>query len=202
MPGQSDLKRAFAEDGALKTHVGGQALIEGVMMRGKFNWAAAVREPSGNIYIEEHDLASGKKKNSWLYWPVIRGCRAFVESLVLGYKALEIAALHAYAEVSSDDSPNAGEAPVKSSTTREMSTHSASEPESTSEKRAFSWKDDFGNPDEVIDALGAQRTLEVVCEPAPEGETADESERVDAASPSSKREYASSQAAFSRGRPL
>ena len=37
MPGQSDLKRAFAEDGALKTHVGGQALIEGVMMRGKFN---------------------------------------------------------------------------------------------------------------------------------------------------------------------
>ena len=160
MPGQSDLKRAFAEDGALKTHVGGQALIEGVMMRGKFNWAAAVREPSGNIYIEEHDLASGKKKNGWLYWPVIRGCRAFVESLVLGYKALEIAALHAYAEVSSDDSPNAGEAPVNSSTTREMSTHSASEPESTSEKRAFSWKDDFGNPDEVIDALGAQRTLE------------------------------------------
>jgi uncharacterized protein YqhQ len=179
---QSDLKRAFAEDGALKTHVGGQALIEGVMMRGKFNWAAAVREPSGNIYIEEHDLASGKKKNGWLYWPVIRGCRAFVESLVLGYKALEIAALHAYAEVSSDDSPNAGEAPVNSSTTREMSTHSASEPESTSEKRAFSWKDDFGNPDEVIDALGAQRTLEVVRESAPEGETADESDRVDAIS--------------------
>ena len=86
---QSDLKRAFAEDGALKTHVGGQALIEGVMMRGKFNWAAAVREPSGNIYVEEHDLASGKKKNGWLYWPIVRGCRAFVESLVLGYKALE-----------------------------------------------------------------------------------------------------------------
>ena len=56
---------------------------------------------------------------------------------------------------------------------------------SAPEKRAFSWKDDFGNPDEVIDALGAQRTLEVVCEPAPEGETADESERVDAISSSS-----------------
>ena len=46
-PKKSDLSRAFAEDGALKTHVGGQALIEGVMMRGKFNWAVAVREPSG-----------------------------------------------------------------------------------------------------------------------------------------------------------
>ena len=92
---RSAVKRAFAEDGANKTHVGGQALIEGVMMRGRFNWAAAVREPSGNIYIEEHDLASGKAKNKWLYWPVVRGCRAFVESLILGYKALEIAAMHA-----------------------------------------------------------------------------------------------------------
>ena len=85
---RSAVKRAFAEDGANKTHVGGQALIEGVMMRGRFNWAAAVREPSGEIYVEEHDLASGKAKNKWLYWPVVRGCRAFVESLILGYKAL------------------------------------------------------------------------------------------------------------------
>ncbi len=95
---QSDLKRAFSEDGALKTHVGGQALIEGVMMRGKYNWAAAVREPAGAIYVEEHDLASGRSKNKWLYWPIVRGCRAFVESLVLGYKALEVAALHAFSD--------------------------------------------------------------------------------------------------------
>ena len=33
-----------------------------------------------------------------LYWPVVRGCRAFVESLILGYKALEIAAMHAYGD--------------------------------------------------------------------------------------------------------
>ena len=93
----SDLKRAFKEDGELKTHVGGQALIEGIMMRGRYNWSVAVREPDGNIYTEEHDLASGRKKNSWMYWPIIRGCRAFVESLGLGYKALEIATMHAYA---------------------------------------------------------------------------------------------------------
>ena len=104
----SDLKRAFAEDGALKTHVGGQALIEGVMMRGKYNWAVAVREPTGNVYIEEHDLASGKKKNSWLYWPVIRGCTAFFESLVLGFKALSIAAEHAFTEEANEETGEEG----------------------------------------------------------------------------------------------
>ena len=66
------------------------------MMRGKYNWAVAVRQPDGSIYTEEHDLASGKEKNSWMYWPIIRGCRAFVESLGLGYKALNISADHAY----------------------------------------------------------------------------------------------------------
>ena len=95
---KSDLSRAFSEDGARKTHVGGQALLEGIMMRGKYNWSVAVREPSGAVYTEEHDLASGKEKNGWLYWPLVRGCRALVESLVLGFKALEIATLHAYAE--------------------------------------------------------------------------------------------------------
>ena len=197
---QSDLKRAFAEDGALKTHVGGQALIEGVMMRGKFNWAAAVREPSGKIYVEEHDLASGKKKNGWLYWPIVRGCRAFVESLVLGYKALEIAALHAYGpeedeeeatKANSNSSAAAEGVPAGASATREIPSISGtgetlagflaickgSESTSASEKRPFSWKDDFGNPDEVIDALGAQRTLEVVCESVPEGEVADAEKR-------------------------
>ena len=95
---KSDLSRAFSEDGERKTHVGGQALIEGIMMRGKYNWSVAVREPSGAVYTEEHDLASGKAKNGWLYWPLVRGCRALVESLMLGYKALEVATMHAYAD--------------------------------------------------------------------------------------------------------
>lgn len=66
------------------------------MMRGKLNWAVAVREPDGNIYIEEHDLPSGRKRNSWLTWPFVRGCTALVESLMLGFKALAIAADHAF----------------------------------------------------------------------------------------------------------
>ena len=160
-PGKrSAVKRAFAEDGANKTHVGGQALIEGVMMRGRYNWAAAVREPSGNIYIEEHDLASGKAKNKWLYWPVVRGCRAFVESLILGYKALEIAAMHAYG-----DEEEPGAKAEEASANGAVSKEGASVDESVaSETNGFSWKNDFGNPDEAIDALGAQRSLDIVVE--------------------------------------
>lgn len=157
---RSAVKRAFAEDGANKTHVGGQALIEGVMMRGRYNWAAAVREPSGNIYIEERDLASGKAKNKWLYWPVVRGCRAFVESLILGYKALEIAAMHAYGD---EEEPGAKAEEV--SANGAISKEDASVDESVaSETSGFSWKNDFGNPDEAIDALGAQRSLDIVVE--------------------------------------
>ena len=91
-------RKAFAADSdvQLRTHIGGQALIEGIMMRGRYNWAVAVREPGGAIYTEEHDLASGRAKNSWMYWPVIRGCTAFVESLALGFKALGISSEHAY----------------------------------------------------------------------------------------------------------
>ena len=74
------------------------------------NWSVAVREPDGGIYVEEHDLASGRKKNGWMYWPLVRGCRAMLESLVLGYKALEIAALHAFAEEGEDEPAAAEEA--------------------------------------------------------------------------------------------
>lgn len=157
---RSAVKRAFAEDGANKTHVGGQALIEGVMMRGRYNWAAAVREPSGNIYIEEHDLASGKAKNKWLYWPVVRGCRAFVESLILGYKALEIAAMHAYGD-EEEPGAKAEEAIANGAVSKEDVSADESVASETSD---FSWKNDFGNPDEAIDALGAQRSLDIVVE--------------------------------------
>lgn len=171
---QSDLKRAFSEDGALKTHVGGQALIEGVMMRGKYNWAVGVREPAGSIYIEEHDLASGKAKNKWLYWPIVRGCRAFVESLVLGYRALEVAALHAFSDApEGEDGRTAGDknaacgdascgdaaCPVDSYAVRHDVSGAQDE---FAQDRPFSWKDDFGRPDTVIDALGAQAALELV----------------------------------------
>lgn len=106
--GKEKLSSAFDESGLVcRTHVGGQALIEGIMMRGRYNWALAVRKPDGSIYVEEHDLASGKDKNSWMYKPVVRGCTAMAESLALGYKALEIAANHAYEEYEEPEPPEA-----------------------------------------------------------------------------------------------
>lgn len=163
---KSDLSRAFSEDGTIKTHVGGQALIEGVMMRGKYNWSVAVREPGGGVYIEEHDLASGRKKNGWMSWPLVRGCRALVESLVLGYKALEIAALHAFAD--EEETPRASE---------EQETPRASDQvDFPAQDTEFSWKDDFGRPSTVIDALGAQTSLEVVGE-SPVGDSVDMKEK-------------------------
>lgn len=167
---KSDLARAFKEDGACKTHVGGQALIEGIMMRGKYNWAVAVREPSGSVYTEEHDLASGRKKNGWMYWPLVRGCRALVESLVLGYKALEIAALHAFAEESDQGGGDAAASDAAGSPAASAEAVDGDDLPGES-SRPFSWKDDFGRPDTVIDALGAQAELKVECM----GEAASES---------------------------
>ena len=104
MPEASQLKRAFAEDGPLKTHIGGQALIEGVMMRGKGNWALAVREPDGNLYSEQFPLSKKGQRPAAAEWPLVRGCVALVDSLVLGYKALSIAANHAFED---EDAPAA-----------------------------------------------------------------------------------------------
>ena len=171
---KSDFSRAFSEDGALKTHVGGQALLEGIMMRGKYNWSVAVREPEGTIYTEEHDLAYGKDKTGWLYWPFIRGCRAFVESLALGYKALSIAAEHAFVEEDEEgeegvadgaDSVHVERNDVDGESRNEGAPSLESSTRGEGQTPAFSWKRDFGNPDEMIDALGAQRTLDVVSEP-------------------------------------
>lgn len=76
------------------TNIGGQALLEGIMMRGTYNWAVAVREPSGEIYTEEHDLVSAKDRHKWLRWPIIRGVWGFYETMLLAVKAFTISAEH------------------------------------------------------------------------------------------------------------
>lgn len=93
---RSELTRAFNEDGPRKTHIGGQALIEGVMMRGKNCWAVGVREPDGGLFAKEYPLSKKGSRPSWFSWPLVRGCVALVDSLALGFKALEIAANKAF----------------------------------------------------------------------------------------------------------
>jgi uncharacterized protein YqhQ len=83
-------------DGALVAKydapVGGQAVLEGVMMRGVSTWAVAVRNPEGEIEVTSEPLVSWAKRHRVLRWPVIRGVVALGESLKIGFKALAISA--------------------------------------------------------------------------------------------------------------
>ena len=74
------------------THIGGQAVLEGIMMRGRYNWAVAVRTADGSIHSEEHDLTSGSAKHAWMRWPIIRGVVALVETLTLAMQAFSVSA--------------------------------------------------------------------------------------------------------------
>lgn len=71
-----------------KTSVGGQALIEGVMMQGPKGVATAVRQSDGNIVIKHHDVKHIREKYRFFGIPVIRGIVNFAESMILGYKLL------------------------------------------------------------------------------------------------------------------
>lgn len=68
-----------------KTSVGGQALIEGIMMRGPKGAAMSVRLPNGTIETEYKDVKPWREKNKFFSLPLVRGIVGFVESLVTGY---------------------------------------------------------------------------------------------------------------------
>jgi uncharacterized protein YqhQ len=72
--------------------VGGQAVLEGVMMRGISTWAVAVRKPAGDVEVKTFPLVSWLKRHRLLRLPVIRGMVALVESLRIGFSALNISA--------------------------------------------------------------------------------------------------------------
>lgn len=71
-----------------KTSVGGQALIEGVMMQGPKGMATAVRKPDGEILVEYHEIKHVRDKVKFLGLPIIRGVVNFIESMIMGYKTL------------------------------------------------------------------------------------------------------------------
>lgn len=69
-----------------KTSIGGQALIEGIMMRGPKGNAMSVRMPDGTIETEVDQYIPIKNKYKVLGWPIIRGVVGFAESMITGYK--------------------------------------------------------------------------------------------------------------------
>src|SRR2546423_1899612 len=77
------------------TTVGGQAVLEGVMMRGPSNWSVAVRKPDGEIAHVNQPIASPMARHRIWRLPVIRGVIALGESLAIGVRALAISASYA-----------------------------------------------------------------------------------------------------------
>lgn len=86
-----------------KTSIGGQALMEGIMMRGPEKSAMAVRRPNGEIFFEEHENPQ-KKRPKICRLPIIRGVFGFVDSMVMGYKYLMRSA-----EIACEEVPEKGE---------------------------------------------------------------------------------------------
>lgn len=72
--------------------IGGQAVIEGVMMRGLTGYSVAVRQPDGNVQIKKEKLVAVTKKYPFLRFPVLRGSVVLIQSLILGIRALNYSA--------------------------------------------------------------------------------------------------------------
>ena len=75
------------KDGAFRTSIGGQALIEGILMRGPKKQAIVVRSPDG-LVTKVEELTLIRDKYPILGWPIIRGAVTFIDSMVRGVKAL------------------------------------------------------------------------------------------------------------------
>ena len=82
-----------------ETLVGGQAVLEGVMMRSPHAWAIACRKPSGEVVTMSQPLERPSDKHKWMAWPVVRGVMTLGYAMKLGYQALRFSANIAIEEV-------------------------------------------------------------------------------------------------------
>jgi uncharacterized protein YqhQ len=75
-----------------ETLVGGQAVLEGVVMRSPHAWAIAVRRPSGEVATHSEPLERPSEKHKWMGWPVVRGVMTLGYAMSLGFRALRFSA--------------------------------------------------------------------------------------------------------------
>jgi len=88
----------------LSNNIGGQAVLEGVMMRSPSIWAVAVRKPNGQIAEVVTDIRSPMARHKIFRLPVIRGVIALGESLAIGFRALAISANYAAQDANAEES--------------------------------------------------------------------------------------------------
>jgi len=86
-----------------ETLVGGQAVLEGVMMRSPHAWGIAVRKPSGEIVTHSEPLERPSEKHKWMGWPVVRGVMTLGHAMTLGFRALKFSANAVLDEMPAND---------------------------------------------------------------------------------------------------
>jgi len=86
-----------------ETLVGGQAVLEGVMMRSPHAWAIACRKPSGEVVTMSEPLERPSEKHKWMAWPIVRGVMTLGYAMTLGYRALRFSANVAIEDVMQAD---------------------------------------------------------------------------------------------------
>ena len=86
-----------------ETLVGGQAVLEGVMMRSPHAWGIAVRKPSGEMVTHSEPLERPSEQHKWMGWPVVRGVMTLGNAMTLGFRALRFSANAALDEISARD---------------------------------------------------------------------------------------------------
>ena len=86
-----------------ETLVGGQAVLEGVMMRSPHAWAIACRKPSGEVVTMSEPLERPSEKHKWMAWPIVRGVMTLGYAMNLGYRALRFSANVAIEDMMQDE---------------------------------------------------------------------------------------------------
>jgi len=82
-----------------ETLVGGQAVLEGVMMRSPHAWGICVRRPDGTIASHSEPLERPSEKHKWMGWPMVRGVVTLGQAMSLGFRALRFSANVALNEI-------------------------------------------------------------------------------------------------------
>jgi hypothetical protein len=97
-----------ALEGGEETLVGGQAVLEGVMMRSPHAWAIACRKPTGEIVTHSEPLERLSEKHPWMAWPVVRGVMTFGHAMTLGFRALKFSGNVALEQLQSGEPEDSG----------------------------------------------------------------------------------------------
>ena len=122
-----------ALEGGEETLVGGQAVLESVMMRSPHAWAIACRKPSGEVVTMSEPIERASEKHKWMAWPIVRGVMTLGYAMALGYRALRFSANVAIEDVMQNGAES-GSAPNRAETDPKLS--SSSETKSQTREKA------------------------------------------------------------------